>query len=262
MSTVLLEKHDGYAIVTLNRPEAMNALSRELRQDFVAAFRSCAEDAAIRVIILTGSGKAFCAGFDLKELGASETANAAEEADNVVARAMEAFNGPIIGAINGHCITGGFEMALACDILIASENARFADTHARVGMLPGWGLSQKLPRLIGLSRAREIAFTGVPVFAQQAYEWGLVNHVMTADELLPRAVKMAQDMCSCVPQVLQHYRTLIKDGYSMPLNDALEWEEARAIWWAKQASGAIIEERRKKVLEKGRSEKTKQLSKE
>jgi len=262
MSTVLLEKYDGHAIVTLNRPEAMNALSRELRRDFVVAFNTCTEDRDIRVIILTGAGKAFCAGFDLKELGARDTANTAEEADNVVARAMEAFNGPIIGAINGHCITGGFEMALACDILIASENARFADTHARVGMLPGWGLSQKLPRLIGLSRAREIAFTGAPVFAQQAYEWGLVNHVVPADELLPRAVKMAQDMCSCVPQVLQQYRTLIRDGYSMPLNDALEWEEARAIWWAKQASGEMIEQRRSTVLEMGRSEKTEQLSKE
>ncbi len=255
MSTVLLEKFDGYAIVTLNRPHAMNALSRELRADFVSIFDSCSKDRDMRVVILTGSGKAFCAGFDLKELGSNNTVNTADEADNVVARAMEAFDGPIIGAINGHCITGGFEMALACDILIASENARFADTHARVGMLPGWGLSQKLPRLIGLSRAREIAFTGAPIFAQQAYEWGLVNHVVAAGELLPRAIKMAQDMCACVPQVLQQYRTLIKDGYSMPLNDALEWEEARAIWWAKQASGAMIEERRRGVLEKGRTER-------
>ena len=255
MSTVLLEQHEGFAIVTLNRPQAMNALSRELREGFVAAFTNCIDNPDTRVVILTGNGKAFCAGFDLKELGSNEAVSTAEEADNVVAQAMEAFGGPIIGAINGHCITGGFEMALACDILIASENARFADTHARVGMLPGWGLSQKLPRLIGLSRAREIAFTGAPIFAQQAYEWGLVNHVVPEQELLPRAIKMAQDMCACVPEVLQQYRTLINDGYSMLLHDALEWEEARAIWWAKQASGAIIEKRRHGVLKKGRSEK-------
>lgn len=254
MNTVLLEKHPGFAIVTLNRPEAMNALSRELRRDFVQVFKACAEDHDIRVVILTGAGKAFCAGFDLKELGASDAVTAAEEADNVIARAMKAYDGPIIGAINGHCITGGFEMALACDMLIASENARFADTHARVGMLPGWGLSQKLPRLIGLSRAREMAFTGAPVFARQAYEWGLVNHVLAPEELLPKAIRMAQDICACVPQVLQHYRAMITDGYSMPLNDALEWEEARAIWWAKQASGGTIEARRASVLEKGRSE--------
>ena len=256
MSTVLLEQHDGFAIVTLNRPQAMNALSRELREDFVAAFTNCTENPHTRVVILTGNGKAFCAGFDLKELGSKTAVSTAEEADNVVAEAMEAFEGPIIGAINGHCITGGFEMALACDILIASTNARFADTHARVGMLPGWGLSQKLPRLIGLSRAREIAFTGAPIFAQQAYEWGLVNHVVPEQELLPRAVKMAQDMCACVPEVLQQYQTLINDGYSMLLQDALEWEEARAIWWAKQASGTMIEERRESILKKGRSEKS------
>lgn len=255
MRTVLLEKHEGFAIVTLNRPQSMNALSRELRRDFVTAFAACTEDPDIRVVILTGNGKAFCAGFDLKELGSGDASNTAEEADNVVAQAMEAFEGPIIGAINGHCITGGFEMALACDILIASDNARFADTHARVGMLPGWGLSQKLPRLIGLSRAREIAFTGAPVFAQQAYEWGLVNHVVAEADLLPRAIKMAQDICGCVPAVLRDYQDLIETGYSMPLKDALKWEEARAISWAKQASGAAIEDRREAVLEKGRSER-------
>ncbi len=255
MNTVLLEKHPGFAIVTLNRPEAMNALSRELRRDFVQVFAACTADPDTRVIILTGAGKAFCAGFDLKELGSQDAASTADEADNVVARAMLDFNGPIIGAINGHCITGGFEMALACDILIASEHARFADTHARVGMLPGWGLSQKLPRLIGLSRAREMAFTGAAISARQAYEWGLVNHVVAAGELLPKAVRMAQDICACVPQVLAHYREMIEDGYSMPLHDALEWEEARAIWWAKQASGEAVESRRLGVLEQGRREK-------
>jgi len=169
MDKVLLEKCDGYAIVTLNRPDEMNALSRELRADFVKVFTECADDEAIRVVVLTGNGRASCAGFDLKEL-AQTSGDASEEADSTIARAMEAFSGPIIGAINGHAITGGFDMALACDILIASENARFADTHARVGILAGWGLSQKLPRLIGTSRAKEISFTRAPVFAHQAYD--------------------------------------------------------------------------------------------
>lgn len=255
MNTVLLEKRDGFAIVTLNRPEAMNALSRDLRKDFVAAFEDCKEDENIRVVILTGNGKAFCAGFDLKELGSALSENAAEEVNNEVAWAMSAFEGPIIGAINGHCITGGLEMALACDVLIASENARFADTHARVGILPGWGLSQKLPRLIGLSRAREMSFTGAPVGAQQAYEWGLVNHVLPADELLDKTIKMAQDMCACVPHILRQYKALIEDGYSMPLKDALLWEETRAIESAKLTSAHMIEQRRQQVLDKGRSEK-------
>ncbi len=255
MKLVLLEKRDGYAVVTLNRPDEMNALSRELRAQFVQVFEECTANDNIRVIILTGSGRAFCAGFDLKELGSEQSENAAEEVNNALAWAMDAFDGPIIGAINGHAITGGFEMALACDVLIASENARFADTHARVGILPGWGLSQKLPRLIGLSRAREISFTGAPVSARQAYEWGLVNHVYPADQLLDKAVEMAENMCGCVPHILRQYKSLIAEGYSMPYKEALVWEEAQAIESARQASAAIIEQRRTQVLEKGRSEK-------
>lgn len=254
MKKVLLEKHEGYAVVTLNRPDEMNALSRELRADFVEAFADCTADDSIRVVILTGNGRAFCAGFDLKEL-ASADGDASSEADNAVARAMEAFDGPIIGAVNGHAVTGGFEMALACDVLLASEDARFADTHARVGILPGWGLSQKLPRMIGLSRAKEISFTGAPVFAQQAYEWGIVNHVVPADELLPKATKMAEDMCACVPHVLKQYKPLIEEGYSMPYSAALEWEEERAIASGKEAMASMIAQRRDAVMAKGREEK-------
>ncbi len=254
MKKVLLEKRNGYAIVTLNRPDEMNALSRELRADFVEAFAECCADDSIRVVILTGKGRAFCAGFDLKELAETQT-DAAQEADNTLARAMEAFRGPIIAAINGHAITGGFEMALACDILIASEDARFADTHARVGILPGWGLSQKLPRLIGTSRAKEISFTGAPVFAQQAYEWGLVNHVLPADGLLPRAVKMAEEMCACVPDTLARYKPLIDEGLSKPLDEALRWEEAVAIESARGAMGQEIASRREEVMARGRREK-------
>lgn len=255
MSLVLLEKHDGYALITLNRPEDMNALSRELRKQFVAAFEDCNADDTIRVVILTGNGRAFCAGFDLKELGSDHADNAAEEVNNAMARAMADFRGPIIGAINGHAVTGGFELALACDVLLASEHARFADTHARVGILPGWGLSQKLPRLIGLSRAKEISLTGAPVFAQQAYEWGLVNHVLPAEELLPKAVEIAENMCACIPQVMLAYRGMIDEGFSMPLDEALQWEEARAIESARLASAQMIEQRRLQVLEKGRSER-------
>lgn len=256
MNTVLLDKRDGYAIVTLNRPEHMNALSRELRADFVAAFRDLCVDETMRVVVLTGAGKAFCAGFDLKELGASTAKDSAEEVGNQLQIAMAAFDGPIIGAINGHAVTGGFEMALACDVLIASEQARFADTHARVGILPGWGLSQKLPRMIGMSRAKEVSFTGTPVFAQQALQWGLVNHVVPAEELMPRAIRMAEDMCACVPQVLKQYKRLIDDGFSMPYDRALEWETQQAVESARQVAAHMVEARRAGVLAKGRSEKS------
>ena len=253
MSKVLVDKRQGYAIITLNRPESMNALSRELRREFVAIVADCGADPDIRVLILTGAGRAFCAGFDLKELSESSD-NAATEADNAMARAMESFDGPIIAAINGHAITGGFELALACDILIGSENARFADTHARVGILPGWGLSQKLSRLVGLSRAKEIHFTGAPVYAAQAYEWGILNHVVSEEELLPKAIAMAENIVACVPDTLKSYQALIDQGYSMPLAEALPWEEAQSIESARQTMADMIARRREQVLAKGRSE--------
>ena len=257
MDAVLLEKHDGFAIITLNRPAQMNALSRDLRHQLVTALETCRADESIRALILTGHGDAFCAGFDLKELGSGHSDTAAEEVSNTIGRAMEAFDRPIIGAINGHAITGGFELALACDIRIASETARFADTHARVGILPGWGLSQKLPRLIGMSRAKEIAFTGAPVSARLAYEWGLVNHVVAPDQLMDLARAMAAKICSCVPAIVPQYKALIERGFSMPYAEALLWEEEQAIASAQLATAQFIESRRHAVLSQGRDENRK-----
>ena len=157
---VKVERDEGVAVVTLNRPEAMNALSRGLRAQLAQVMRELDEDERVRVVILTGAGeRAFTAGLDLKELG-TDTANlgAANAEDSLAnpVKAVEQCRKPVIGAINGVAITGGFELALACDILIAADTARFADTHARVGIMPGWGLSQKLSRTIGISRANEL----------------------------------------------------------------------------------------------------------
>jgi enoyl-CoA hydratase len=199
-----VEHSDGVATVTLNRPQAMNALSRALRTEFVRTFDSLRADPDVGVIILTGSGRAFCAGLDLKELGgeggaADDTDSAVGGAD--VVRALGRAPQPVIVAI-GFAITGGFELALACDVLIASTEARFADTHARVGIMPGWGLSQKLSRTIGIYRAKELSLTGNYLSAAQAEAWGLVNRVVAPQELLPGAGR-AGHMLSCVPDDAQ-----------------------------------------------------------
>ena len=254
MNKIILEKQKNYAILTLNRPRAMNALSRELRADFIDAMADCVADTSLSTLIITGNGPAFCAGFDLKELAASGDPPD-READNTMARAMDAFDRPIIGAVNGHAITGGFELALACDILIASDNARFADTHARVGILPGWGLSQKLPRLIGLSRAKQLSFTGIPICAGEACAWGLVNRVVGADELLPAAIEMAEAMSACVTGILPRYKQLIDEGYSLPLREALAWEEEQAILCAGEVMADVIAKRREALMQQGREEK-------
>jgi len=253
--SLLLEEREGaVAVLTLNRPEAMNALSRGLRDALAGAFRSLEADADIRVIVVTGAGRAFCAGYDLKELAAGSAEENADSAASDLADAMAAFTGPIVGAINGHAITGGFELALACDVLIASERARFADTHARVGILPGWGLSQLLPRLIGVSRAKEISFSGNFIDANQALAWGLVNRVVAHEELLPACGALAADMASCVPEVLRSYKRLIDEGIRMPLGPALEMEKERAIASAAATGAEDVASRRADLLARGRAE--------
>ena len=161
--TVLTQIADGIATVTLNRPEAMNALSKALRHRLYQVMTTLDADDAVRAVVLTGAGtRAFTAGLDLKELGSEPGALGAanaEGADENPVKAIEQCRKPVIGAINGVAITGGFEVALACDVLIASSNARFADTHARVGIVPGWGLSQKLSRMIGIGR-KGLSFAG------------------------------------------------------------------------------------------------------
>lgn len=215
----------GYAAVTLNRPTALNALSRALRATLADVFTTLAQDPAVRVVILTGAGRGFCAGLDLKELAQAQPGEAATAANPVAA--IEAFPGPVIGAINGVAVTGGFELALACDVLIAAEEARFADTHARVGIMPGWGLSQKLSRTLGIWRAKEISFTGNFLSAQQADAWGLVNRVVPAAELLPQARRMALDMLEADPAMLRGMKRLIDEGFALPMGQARQHERER-----------------------------------
>lgn len=256
MSLVLITRDDGVATVTLNRPEAMNALSKALRADLAAAMREVAGDDSIRAIVLTGAGtRAFTAGLDLKELGADTSnlgaANATGADENPV-KAIELCPQPVIGAINGVAITGGFEVALACDIRIASTNARFADTHARVGVMPGWGLSQKLSRLIGIGRAKELSLTGNFLDAETACAWGLVNRVVAPDDLLPAAQALARDIASADPAMVRSYKALIDDGYALPFGAAMALEQERSSAANRSVSADEVEARRIAVMERGR----------
>ncbi len=255
---ILLEVSEGIATVTLNRPQAMNALNRALRQRLAEVMRAVDTDDAVRAVILTGAGeRAFTAGLDLKELGSEAgalgSANATDPADNPV-KAIELCAKPVIGAINGVAITGGFEVALACDVLIASTNARFADTHARIGIVPGWGLSQKLSRMIGAGRAKELAFTGNFLDAATALQWGLVNHVTAPEELLPLARKLAADMAGIDPDFLAAYKRLIDDGYAVSFGEGLALEAARSSAANSAVAPEDVETRRAAVQERGRGQ--------
>ncbi|MAB13085.1 enoyl-CoA hydratase [Parvibaculum sp.] len=258
---ILVEKEGETAIVTLNRPTAMNALSRELREAIAETFEKLEADPEIRVAILTGAGKAFCAGLDLKELGGDSSAVGGDGGgvnatvnDKDPVTSIGKFSGPVIGAINGVAITGGFELALACDVLVCSSNARFADTHARVGILPGWGLSQKLSRAIGIYRAKELSLTGNFLSAEQANEWGLINRVVAPEELMGTCKQLATDMLGVVPECLSGYKGLIDQGFGEAFGDALKTEKKTSSAANKSVGADAIAERRKGIQERGKQQ--------
>ncbi len=252
--TPLLTSHPqpGVACLTLNRPQALNALSAALREALVAALRALDADDAVRVVVLTGAGKAFCAGLDLRELGDHGVPVLGGDDDPM--RALEALGKPVIGAIHGAAVTGGLELALGCDVLLASTEARFADTHARIGVIPGWGLSQKLGRLIGLHRAKEMSFSGNFIDAATAERWGLVSRVLPPDALLPAALALAADIAGAEPGMLRAYKRLIDEGFGLPFGEAMALEARRSAEWAAAQAPEDLARRREAVQQRGRAQ--------
>jgi enoyl-CoA hydratase len=256
--TVTITQEGPVAIVTLNRPEAMNALSKAMRADLYAAITQLNADEGVSVIILTGAGeRAFTAGLDLKELSSDPLAMADATAEGPAAnpvRAIETSAKPVIGAINGVAITGGFEVALACDVLIASTNARFADTHGRVGIMPGWGLSQKLSRLIGIYRAKEMSLTGNFLDAATAERWGLVNRVVAPEALMETALKLGNDMASMPNVAQQNYKKLINDGFGMTFASGIAHETAFSTALNNEVTPEKVAANREAVQARGRGQ--------
>ena len=255
---ILVERDGAVAIVTMNRPDALNALSRALRAAITSTFRELAKDDTIRAVVLTGAGRAFTAGVDLKEAGQTGFALGVDEDSDAIniEKALRDYPWPIIGAINGFGITGGFELALMADVLIAGEHAKFADTHARVGIMPGWGLSQKLSRLIGISRAKQLSFTGNFIDAHQAEAWGLVNSVHPAHDLLPYCRKLAHEMTSCDPVLLRGYKKIIDDGFAMSFGEGMREEVRRSAAHAESVSADAVEAARKTVTARGKAQQS------
>ena len=242
---LLIQTDERVRTLTLNRPESRNALSAALRDRFFTALAEAETDDDVDVVILTGTDPVFCAGLDLKELGG-------QSALPDISPRWPALSKPVIGAINGAAVTGGLELTLYCDILIASEQARFADTHARVGLLPTWGLSVRLPQKVGIGLARRMSLTGDYLSAQDALRAGLVTEVVPHDELLPAARRVADSIVgnnqSAVRALLSSYHRIDESQTSEGL-----WLEATA---AKrfQTSGDDIAANRDAVLQRGRAQ--------
>jgi enoyl-CoA hydratase len=254
---VLLDVADGTATVTLNRPEARNALSREVLRTLPRMIRECDARDDVRVVIITGADPAFCAGLDLKELGSADRRGGGlAEAPTEPGGPLPHISKPVIGAINGAAITGGFELALNCDFLIASERARFADTHTRVGIQPGWGLTVLLREAVGIRRARELSTTGNFLDAATAFTWGLVNHVVPHEELLPFCRQLASDIGSNDPAGVTRILATYRDGAMVTEREAwsLEAEVSRDWMASGHGSAAEVARRREDVMARGRGQ--------
>ena len=255
---VLVEVSERIATVTLNRPEARNALSSALLRDLTRTMHEVNGRDDVDVIILTGADPAFSAGLDLKELGDNAGNLGASDPDGAAITGgprdpFHMVDKPLIAAVNGACITGAFELALNCDFIVASERAKFGDTHSRVGVMPGWGLTVLLPQAIGVRRAREMSFTGNFVMGQEAFELGLANHVVPHEELLPTCRKLAKDIIgNDQPGVRQIRRT-----YNEIHREATGWEiEARdgKRWQKEMFSKEKVAERRSAIMDRGRKQ--------
>ena len=258
---VLFDVEDHIATITLNRPEARNALSRAVMYALWDAVLDAGDDPDVDVVILTGADPAFCAGVDLKEVSGEVPPSIPERGpgagperfENGLYRFVPVIPKPIIGAINGVAVTGGLELALQCTLLVASERARFADTHARVGIMPGGGITVLLAQSIGLRRAIEMSLTGNFITADEALILGLVNHVVPHDELMLSARHLTDDIVSNdqrgVRRLLEHYR---KIANAATLDEAHLIEGYMAETW--ETGTGNLRERRNAVTARGREQ--------
>jgi len=251
MDEVLVAVEGAVATVTLNRPQRRNAISGALLTGLRESLAELEAQAEVRAIVLTGADPAFCAGLDLTELG---------QPDGAIRKIPRGqpipdLGKPLIGAINGAAITGGLELALACDFLIASERARFADTHARMGIQPGWGLTVQLPAAVGLRRAKQMSATGNFVDAQTALAWGLVNHIVPHEDLLSFTQKLAADIASTDQAALAALFSTYNQAAALSGREARRIETANhSAWHAGGIDAAKVAGRRTAVIERGRSQ--------
>lgn len=256
---IRIDVTEGVGVLTLHRPESRNAINPAMRRALWTSIEKFEANPDVSVMILTGTDPAFCAGLDLKLLGADPSSlsqtGRSESAPSVSSSPFPERTKPLIGAINGPAITGGFELALNCDFLIASPQAAFADTHARVGVMPGWGLTALLGDAVGRTRAREISLTGNFVSADEALQWGLVNRVVPHGELLTTTMAIAADIAGNdqlgVAQMLATYASQERAA----LDKMWQLESDGATAFARVATpGSEIAARRQAITERGRSQ--------
>jgi enoyl-CoA hydratase len=221
LSNLLYERRDRWAIATINRPKQLNALNHHTISEIGAVLDEVAADPEVRALIITGSGeRAFCAGADISELEALQTANEGHDhsrASHAVLEKMERLEKAVIMAVNGYALGGGCELAMAGDIILASENASFGQPEVNLGIIPGFGGTQRLPRLVGRPKALELIFTGERISAQEALQLGLVNRVVPLPELLPTAEELAGKIAAKAPLAIALAKRAVYEGLELGL---------------------------------------------
>jgi len=226
----LYEKTEGIATITINRPDALNALNEETIQELLARLEDAENDEAIKVIVITGAGdRAFSAGADLRMMKGASPVRGMELSRHGqrLCNRVEALGKPVIAAINGFALGGGIELAMACDIRIASESAQIGQPEINVGLIPGWGGTQRLPRYVGKGIAKEMIFTGKRIDAKTAERMGLVNTVVPADQLKAKVKELATELLGKPPIAIKMLKTLINNSTETHLNVGL-WQEAES----------------------------------
>jgi enoyl-CoA hydratase len=224
---ILVEKKNSIAYVTVNRPKVLNALNMATMDELRAAFHDIKNDASVRVVILTGSGeKAFIAGADINELAAHDAVSGKEytHRGQSVLNLIENLGKPVIACLNGFTLGGGCEIAMACTMRLASDNAKIGQPEVKLGIIPGYGGTQRLPRLVGKGLAMQLVLTGEMINAQEAYRIGLVNEVTSPVELIPRAEAIAHKIIANAPLAVQYSLEAINKGLEMTLPEALYLE--------------------------------------
>ena len=255
---LLVDVADRIATVTLNRPDRRNALNAALRSAIPRVLADLEADGSVDAVILTGADPAFCAGLDLKEIGSGQSSFGGGAGPSTVRGPVGPVTKPLIGAVNGVAVTGGLELALNCDFLVASERAAFADTHTRVGIQPGWGLTVLLPEAVGLRRAREMSATGNFVDAATALAWGLVNHVVPHGELLARCRDLAAAIVSNDQDAVRRIFRTYQEVHEAGGGEGWRLEAGISADWLARGAGSSeeVERRRSSILERGRSQVT------
>lgn len=218
--TILYEKQDGMGIVTLNRPEKLNAFNAQLAVEMNQLIDEIAGDDEVRVVIFTGNGKAFCVGADLQDSLAGKIV----PGRGLFINRLELLEKPVIAAVNGRALGGGCELALVCDLRIASTLAEFGVPEIKVGVLPGAGGTQRLPRIVGVAKAKELIYTGDSIDADEAYRIGVVNKVVAPESLMAEARKLAAVLMQRPPLALRMAKSCVDVGMQMDLTSALEYE--------------------------------------